>query len=138
MNVLRFILSAIYMRCAYIDLDGCLLQRFRCPPDIRKYGPNVVLEWWTANLKPTPIVIRRLILLYILRACGVDLYIWTNRSPQHERVTRQALGRHMWLFSSWFYLSGGKDKFRLWGPCMDDQEKYLRCGIGHSLLVEQV
>jgi len=137
MNVLRFILSAIYLRCAYIDLDGCLLHRMRCPPELKLRG-EAALEWWTANLCPTPIVIRRLILLYILRLAGVRLYIWTNRSPKHEKVTRQALGRHMWLFSSWFYLSGGKHKFRLWGPCMDDQEKYVKGGRGWSLLVEQV
>lgn len=136
MRTLRFILSAFWHGYAYIDLDGCLLKRFRCPGGVDAMH---ALDWWRANLQPTPIVYQRLVLLYILRLLGVKLAIWTNRQPYHEKVTREALGRHMWLFSFQFYCAGQKHKGpRLGGPVMDDQEKYLKCGTGFNLLVEQL
>lgn len=117
-------------------MDGCLLHRYRCPPELKLRG-DAALEWWMANLAPTPIVYQRLVLLYILRLLGVKLAIWTNRQPYHEKVTREALGRHMWLFSFQFYCGGEKNLHGLWGPCMDDQKKYL-VGKGFNLLVEQL
>lgn len=134
MNALKFMISAWYFGRAYIDLDGCLLHRMRCPESV---PASDRLIWWTANLKPTPIVYPRLVLLYVLRVLGVRLQIWTNRSGQHMAVTEQALGRHMWLFDDGWFCDGKKDEARLWGPVMDDQQKYVDCGKRWSLLVEQ-
>lgn len=140
MNYLRFMFSACWHGYAYIDLDGCLLHRMRCPDrDWKGERIRDHLKWWTENLCVTPIVTRRLVLLYILRLLGVKLAIWTNRQSYHQAVTEQALGRHMWLFSFAFYCSGQKHKSKpLGGPVMDDQEKYLDCGTGFNLLVEQL
>lgn len=145
MRVIKFILTAWWLKYAYIDLDGCLLKRFRITRrpsemEIRHFGSyiNWALDEWTRTLRPTPIVIRRLVLLYILKALGVRLFVWTNRPPQHERITHLALGKHVWLFDAFYHCAGAKDEMVLYGPVMDDQEKYLRCGIGWSLLVEQV
>lgn len=135
LNTLKFVLSAVWYGHAYIDMDGCLLHRFRCPPG--SYG-EFALQWWMDNLRPTPIVYPRLVLLYVLRALGVRLHIWTNRSPQHKPVTRTALGRHVWLFDTQVYGAGQKaGAVLLLGPVMDDQPKYVRYGKRWGLLVEE-
>lgn len=135
MNLLCFIFSAWLHKCAYIDMDGCLFKRMRCPLGM---GANAALAWWGANLAPTPIIRRRLVLLYMLRLLGVRLYIWTNRWPQHKNLTRQALGRHAWLFDpQWLFFEGAKQDFYRCGPCMDDQKKYVGTKYA-DLLVKQL
>lgn len=138
-NTVRFICNAWACGEAYIDLDGCLLKRFRCPPHLKLYGSQA-LVWWMENLKPTPIIYRRLALLYVLRALGVRLVIWTNRqcNVHHLNVTHKALGQHMWLFSEMQFRGGLKIQDILTGPVMDDQKAYLGCGAGPGLLVEQL
>lgn len=132
----KFILSAVAFGQAYIDLDGCLLKRMRCPPELGLRGFDALL-WWAHNLKPMPIIRSRLALLYVLRFLGVKLYVWTNRWPAHDTVTREALGVRVWLFKQFQYHDGQKILTRPFGPVMDDQEKYLTCGVGYGLLVEQ-
>lgn len=134
-RTLRFILSACYHCCAFIDLDGCLLERMPVPQCIPRFDR---LNWWTANLRPTPIVKRRLFLLYVLRVFGVELYVWTNRGPEHDIVTRRALGRHVDIFEKFIYGNGRKTDIIVWGPVMDDQEEYLAYGLGHGLKVKQL
>lgn len=119
MGMIRFILCALWYRVAYIDLDGCLLHRLSVPAEVPR---GQALQWWMDNLCPTPIVRKRLALLYFLRRCGVRLYIWTNRSPRHEQLTRDALGEHGKLFSGAHFLAGHKNKIPRIGPCMDDQD----------------
>lgn len=122
MKLLAFILSAVRNGCAYIDLDGCLLEPMRVPPEIH---PEMALAYWVANLEPTPIVKRRLALLYVLNALGVRLYLWTNRSDFHMRVTHLALGRHARLFRCAYFMGGCKETLVRFGPCMDDSPKYI-------------
>lgn len=123
-QLLHFIRSARRYGHAYIDLDGCLLQRMPMPGGMT---PDEALAYWMANLCVTPIVWRRLALLYVLRLLGVRLHVWTNRSPQHGEVTRAALGRHIRLFHSTLLCGGHKLRVVRMGPCMDDQRKY----VGH-------
>lgn len=120
--MLRFFLSAVRCRCAYIDLDGCLLERLVIPKSVPK---EEALEYWKANLCPTRIIRHRLLLLYVLRSCGVRLIVWTNRAPYHDKVTRAALGRHAGLFSGWLYMEGNKHRVFRCGPCMDDDAKFI-------------
>lgn len=129
---LRFLLRAICCRAAYIDMDGCLLQRMRVPEAVPS---EQRLAYWTENLCVTPVVRRRLALLYVLRLLGVRLHVWTNRSAQHRDVTWAALGAHRRLFSGAYFLSGTKGEMTRTGPCMDDQEKYVGAVPG-DLLVE--
>lgn len=143
--MIRFILAAMHYRCAYIDLDGCLLKRMRCPPELRLSGIPALL-WWRDNLTVRPIIYRRLILLYLLRALGVRLYVWTNRDRKmHDGVTRASLGKHVRLFEDFQYYDGTKimpvrwsSDGRLYGPVMDDQIKYLKRGHGRGYLVKQL
>lgn len=130
--VLRFLLSAHVAGVAYIDVDGCILEKFPVPSRVSKH---IALEWWKANLRPTPIVWQRIALLYVLRALGVRLILWTNRAPKHRAVTWRALGRHWDLFSEMRFYDGEKEYALPSGPVMDDQEKYVALGVGHSLLV---
>lgn len=120
--MLRFFLSAVRTRRAYIDLDGCLLERLIIPKNVPKEN---ALEWWKANLCPTRIIRRRLFLLYVLRSCGVRLIVWTNRAPYHDSVTRAALGRHAHLFAEWLYMEGNKHATTRVGPCMDDDARFI-------------
>lgn len=133
MKLLKFIASAWLHRHAYIDLDGCLLRKMKMPR--MPGGPDAALAYWGANVAPTPIVRKRLVLCYVLKLLGVRLYIWTNRWPQHDAVTRQALGRHMWLFSGTYYMEGKKATIARLGPCMEDQKKFLGTKYA-DLLVE--
>lgn len=136
-KTLQFIVSAVWHRHAYIDLDGCLLERFRCPRNLGLKGEEF-LQWWVDNLEPTPVVRSRLILCYVLHYLGVRLHVWTNRWPHHASVTLAALGKHASLFVEYQYHAGRKQISRPLGPVMDDQAIYLRNGKRYSLLVEQV
>lgn len=131
MRLLRFILSAIFSRHAYIDMDGCLLQKMRMPQFRNALD---ALDYWMVNLDVTPIVRRRLLLLYLLKLFGVRLHIWTNRSLEHQWVTRCALRRHIWLFDEHYYLAGKKHLLARKGPCMDDQAKYIVEAYGDLLV----
>lgn len=110
----------------------------RCPQNLGLKGVDFLL-WWRENLTVRPIIKRRLPLLYLLRFLGVKLHIWTNRDHEkHFEVTRASLGRHAWLFKTWEFYDGTKIQSRMPGPVMDDQEAYLACGTGASLLVSQL
>lgn len=121
MRLLLFVVTAVYRRNAYIDLDGCLLHKFSVPFNVKKNR----LQWWMDNLSPTPIVKRRLWMLYLLKLFGVKLHIWTNRSLCHAKVTQTALGKHMRLFSGVYFMGGKKDELPRFGPCIDDEPKYV-------------
>jgi len=133
-NLLRFILCAWRSGHAYIDMDGCLLEKMPMPSGMPK--PDA-LAYWVANLKPTPIVRQRLWVLYLLKGLGVRLYAWTNRWPAHEAVTRQALGRHARLFSAMYYLAGHKETTPRHGPCMDDDARYVGAVCGDLLVARR-
>lgn len=131
--VLHFIFSALRTGVAYIDVDGCVLKKFPVPC----YVPiHARLEWWRAHLQPTAVVRSRVVLLYVLRALGVHLVLWTNRAPEHFDVTRKALGKHWKLFRRFRFCDGRKEDDSLSGPVMDDDQKYVDLGVGYSLLVE--
>jgi hypothetical protein len=134
LSTYRFIKSALSTGYAYIDLDGCLLRRMRVPAHV---DPKDALSWWTDNLCVTPIVKRRLALVYLLHMCGVELFIWTNRAHTHIDVTHKALGKHMTLFKFSYFLGGRKQLINRLGPCMDDQAKYIGKTY-HDLLVKQL
>lgn len=136
--MIRFFLSAVRYRCAFIDLDGCILRRMRCPRNLGLKGVEFLL-WWREHLSVQPIIRRRLPLLYILRIMGVKLIVWTNRDASlHSNVTLQSLGIHARLFSDIRYYDGTKIQSRVPGPVMDDQINYLACGKGHGYLVTQL
>lgn len=137
MQVIRFILAAFSARVAYIDCDGCILEKFEVPGNI---SPPFRLLWWNLNLAPTPVIRRRLFLLYALRLLGVRLVLWTNRGVQHWPVTHAALGKHVELFSSLRFRGGAKIVDRLDGPVMDDDPVYFTCApnFGNCLLVKSL
>lgn len=145
--MMRFIFDAVRYRCAYIDLDGCILRRMRVKDDARyihfmstQPGTNFdALLWWRENLTVRPLIKRRLPLLYLLKFLGVRLYIWTNRDFWlHSAVTFKSLGMHSRLFFGHQFHDGTKIQTRVPGPVMDDQKAYLRCGKGRGLLVSQL
>lgn len=147
MSTLRFIWDAWLGGYAFIDMDGTILKKFRLPGgdeclvgDSRTLLNGMsALEWWKANLQPTAVIKRRLPLLYLLKALGVKLIVWTNRCPQHETVTRKALGVHARLFNHMLFYDGQKGKCNwLLGPVLDDDPKYLPCGTGRGLLVKSL
>lgn len=136
--MIRFILDALHYGCAYIDLDGCLLVRMRCPRDQRLKGVEFLL-WWRDNLTVRPLIKRRLPLLYLLRLLGVRLIVWTNRDfCMHWPVTVRSLGKHVRLFADYEFHDGTKIQTRVPGPVMDDQKAYLACGKGRGYLVKQL
>lgn len=136
--MIRFIFDALYYGCAYIDLDGCILRRMRCPMDTGMKGIDFLL-WWRENLTVRPLIKRRLPLLYLLRICGVKLIVWTNRDfGLHASVTFKSLGKHRHLFQGFQFHDGTKIQTRVPGPVMDDQKNYLACGKGRGLLVSQL
>lgn len=138
-RLLLFVCSAVRHRRAYVDLDGTLLYRMRCPPTERERGYMDPLAWWHSNLTVRPIVRRRLVLCYALRLMGVRLTVWTNRYGVHQDVTVRSLGRHAWLFDRPIdYCSGMKDQVPLYGPVIEDQERYAALGKGHNLHVRQL
>lgn len=121
-----FAIDALRKGHAYIDVDGCILQAFPVPLEVPK--PDR-LSWWLFNLSPTPVIKRRLPLLYLLHACGCKLHLWINRSERHWNLTFMALGKHGKLFvgSTNFFMGGSKTDVPRWGPCMDDDPRYA-CG----------
>ena len=121
-SLLDFVLEARRCGNAYVDMDGCLLHKMPIPPHI---APECALDYWMANLSPTRVVWTRLAFLYLLKAVGVKLHLWTNRSPQHEAVTRVSLGRHYAMFSTHHYGAGQKRDVVRQGPCMDDEERNI-------------
>lgn len=132
MSLLRFLIMAHQTKNAYIDMDGCLLHRMPIPAHV---PPEQALEYWMANLCATRVIKRRLVLLYVLRAMGVRLHVWTNRSPQHEAVTRQSFGRHYYrLFATTHYGAGQKRHYPRCGPCMDDEAKNVGAYPGDLLV----
>jgi hypothetical protein len=135
MKTLKFIASALKYGRAYIDVDGTILKKYPVPDYV---DADRKLKWWSDNLAPTPVIKRRLPLLYFLRALGVKLYAWTNRSPQHEGVTRKALGRHQGLFYRYQMYDGRKSASYTQGPIMDDQEKYITRRTMGDLLVKSL
>lgn len=136
--MIRFIFDALRYRCAYIDLDGCLLRRMRCPMGTGMKGIDFLL-WWRENLTVRPVIKRRLPLLYLLKFLGVKLVMWTNRDFfMHGTVTFKSLGKHAWLFTEYKFYDGQKIQSRVPGPVMDDQKNYLACGKGRGLLVSQL
>lgn len=138
MRVLRFIRSAMHYGKAYIDLDGCLLKRFRIPPGLNLQGDENLI-YWGEHLPVLPIIYPRLLLCYLLRLLGVRLIVWTNRwDPDHMCVTMESLGMHLWLFDEIRLRTGNKFSDRLDGPVMEDQVKFAVCGKGNSLIVEQL
>lgn len=122
MRAIQFVLSARKHGHAYIDMDGCLLHKMPIPAHV---PPEQALDYWMANLCKTDVVLHRLALVYLLKALGVQVHLWTNRSPEHESVTRASLGRHYALFSSYHYGAGSKRQVTRLGPCMDDEERNI-------------
>jgi hypothetical protein len=135
MSTLRFIAAAFTAGVAYIDCDGCILKKFPVPSNVPM--PYKLL-WWTHNLEPTVVIRRRLPLLYFLYFIGVRLVLWTNREYSHCMITRQALGKHVRIFSMLRFRGGTKILDRLDGPVMDDDRAYLPCGKGAGLLVKSL
>lgn len=131
--VWKFIFAAVKAGRVYIDIDGTLLKKYPVPEYV---DAGRKLKWWIENLAPTPVIKRRLPLLYLLYILGVKLIVWTNRGPSHEGVTRKALGFHANLFSRFEFHDGLKDATDPQGPVMDDQRKYI-CGYA-DLLVESL
>lgn len=130
-----FICAAIKARRAYIDVDGTLVEGFKFPAD----GPTITrltpLEYWRYFLPALPLVKKRLPLLYLLRALGVKLILWTNRGDGERLVTLESLGGYVGLFTDLQFHNGTK-RAPLDGPTMDDQIKYA-CRPG-DLLVESL
>lgn len=124
MNTLRFIAAAFTAGVAYIDCDGCILKKMPVPDTVPM---PYRLIWWKHNLQPTPVIKRRLPLLYFLRFFGVRLVLWTNRERSHRMLTMRALGKHIKLFSMLQFLGGTKVLDRLDGPVMDDDPAYFIC-----------
>lgn len=122
MGMLKFVLAAHRHGHAYIDMDGCMLHKMPIPEHV---PAEQALAYWMANLCPTRLVMHRLVLIYILRAMGVQVHLWTNRSPQHAQVTQQSFGRHYRLFASHHYGAGYKRHLQRQGPCMDDEERNI-------------
>lgn len=134
---MRFIFAAFTAGVAYIDCDGCILEKFKVPGNI---DPSFRLLWWKMNLSATPVVTRQLPLLYFLRFFGVRLVLWTNRGHNHRYVTIEALGKHAQLFESMRFRDGCKITDRLDGPVMDDDSIYFTCApeFNHCLLVKSL
>lgn len=134
--ILKFMLSAIWFRRAYIDLDGTLLYRQRCPADVTENH----LQWWIDNLGASRVIESRMRICRILHCWfGVRLYVWTNRYWHHAGVTYQSLRADANLFRYFFFSNGQKTaKYLAPGPCMDDQKKYTEAFGRWSLLVEQL
>lgn len=122
MRLLKFIRAARKHGHAYVDMDGCLLHKMPIPAHV---PPEQALAYWMENLCATKVVLHRLVLLYLLRALGVRVHLWTNRSPEHEPVTRASLGRHYELFASHHYGAGRKRQLTRLGPCMDDEARNI-------------
>jgi hypothetical protein len=135
MQLFKFIAAAMRAGVAYIDCDGCVLKKFPVPESVSR--PYKLL-WWKYNLEPTPVVWRRLSLLYFLYFIGVRLVLWTNRDWSHRAVTVLALGKHIRVFSVLRFRGGTKILDRLDGPVMDDDVAYLSCGTGPGLLVKSL
>lgn len=137
MRTLRFIAAAFTAGVAYIDCDGCILKKMPVPSTVPM---PYRLIWWKHNLAPTPVVKRRLPLLYFLRFFGVALVLWTNRSHHHRRITAEALGKHARLFESMRFRDGCKITDTLDGPVMDDDASYLTCtpNFHSNLLVKSL
>lgn len=118
MAFFRFFRDALSTGHVYVDIDGCLLHKMPIPDYV---PPNRALDYWMRNLCVTKVIWKRLVLLYFLRLLGVRLHLWTNRSPQHEPVTRRSLGRHYRMFTSHGYWAGQKRHYYRRGPCIDDE-----------------
>lgn len=136
--MIKFISAAFTANVAYIDCDGCILKKFPVPERIQ--GGALKLLWWHLNLDATPVIKRRLPLLYFLHLFGIRLVLWTNRSPEHRRVTLESLGRHARLFKGIRFRAGMKILDRLDGPVMDDDESYFTCApdFNSCLLVKSL
>jgi hypothetical protein len=130
-RLVLFVLDACRRGHVYVDMDGCLLHKMPIPGHI---PPEGALDYWMKNLGPTGVVKRRLAFLYFLKILGVELHLWTNRSPQHELVTRASLGRHYAMFASCHYGAGKKREVQRLGPCIDDEERNVGSDF-HDLLV---
>lgn len=130
---IRFIKAAFDTGVVYVDCDGVLLKKFPVPEHV---AGGLKLLWWSLNLEETPIIKRRLPLLYLLRLFGVRLILWTNRGIQHHKITISALGRHILLFDMLRFRNGLKIEDRLPGPVIEDDERYFVCTRLPSLLVK--
>ena len=131
MKLLRFFIAALKHRHVHVDMDGCLVHRMPIPAHV---PPEQALDYWMQHLCATKVIKSRLALLYFLRAIGVQLHVWTNRSPQHEPATRQALGRHYTLFTTHHYGAGQKKHLPRLGPCIDDEERNIGAHPGDLLV----
>lgn len=134
-RLFRFVTAAFTAGVAYIDCDGCILKKFPVPEHICM---PFRLLWWSTNLDVTPVITRRLPLLYFLRLFGVRLVLWTNRGAQHHTVTLRALGSHARLFDGLRFRNGTKIQDFLDGPIMEDDERYLVCSKYPGLLVKSL
>lgn len=139
-NYLRFIVSAIWHRRAYIDFDGTLSRTVLVGESFVAGGDNTFLSEWQRKVNSihrTRLVMRHILLLLALRAFGVNLYLWTNRGSEMRAATLRSIGGWRWLFDGVQFYSGEKSKSMPgFGPIIDDEAKYVALSpVWGSLLV---
>lgn len=124
-----------------VDIDGTLLDAshdvwfHHC---VSLYGYERAVEMYRAIVDRDDLAINKSLLLklYMLKACGFKLVIWTNRAPAQRAMTERNLGRHLSLFSDPIYGAGHKENDipEGWIHVIDNEPGNLSAGTSSTLI----
>jgi hypothetical protein len=128
----------------YIDMDGTVLDpsldkifNDRYSACTTQEEKDLTIKWYRSldvhNLELNMELIQRLI---ALKEEGHTLILWTNRGEENIPMTKKNLGIYWHLFSDHQFFGGQKGSCQLNGIVLDNEPKYLKCGLlGSELIV---
>ncbi len=122
----------------YVDVDGTLLSgsldlEFKKRSAVEAFSS--VLAWYeNCGVDDLALNMELIVKLVDLKEQGYELILWTNRGVANIEMTRRNLGIYWHMFSSHEFHDGKKGKCVLDGFVIDNEEKYLACGLSGVLV----
>ena len=114
----------------YVDVDGTVLSGVldgMFKEMVGEVGIEVALEWYEGQVVDD--LKRRVWLLCVLgmlRVCGVEMVLWTNRGWMNKEATRRNLGVWWYMFDSCEWCEGRKGRdIPVDGWVLDNESEYV-------------
>jgi uncharacterized HAD superfamily protein len=130
----------------YIDFDGTLisnsleetLKNYQMKSELSWHNSSSLWDWYNEFISKNcnmPLNKNLLNQLIILKEQGHHLHIWTNRSYDLKKYTLSNLGNYKSLFTSFLFNDGMKINTKVDGIVVDNDAKYLTCGLQGGILI---
>lgn len=91
---------------------------------------NSILDWYFEMIGISPLAPLNFELLKFF-AKNMNKYalrLWTNRYPNQRKKTLLNLEPFKYVFDSFHFYAGDKEKYKVEGVVIDNNPKYLKCG----------